>query len=964
MATRGSVSPNSVRYHRRLDRFPEKHTDKLNLTDRQTLFEIRSVVEKKLMQMNELKDKLEDSEKCLEEERERRRRAEEHLQLVDLYHNPAINAELRERLPRASKVDPLCGVSNSGIQDSTGRLNIDGDHHLALGDDRMMQEDAECILPVADGHLTHAGNGEMQGDAGNHWTRNEETMLKIPDEPLALDSGSTFQEDGDHLTHENDDDSALQSAREYLTHEHDNMLKDFDPLYCDGDSTLLSVRDLTLCADSTLQVTDHKLALGANSTLQVTDHKLTLGNSALETADAKLAHSCKKYRETSDSFGINTEESAVTDLVKISEGNSSDASKQTIDEQHNRVSSEYDAGQTSGSQNTQKQIFTSQHEDEHCDIPSEHSQRVNLSLTGTENHKYPNQDFTSSPKLLHPEIPSQYPQTVDSSLTDTLPCTPSHVPTESRALPFVDTSQSSYVLPSMYLKNNNYNTSLSPSSSCVSVPFGHVSCSSVPGSLPSQVRLRTSVVSSGHGMPSAASLCGTVASNGQYQPISAHSREHLSTRPSTEPGTSSCIIHHPVPRHFMKSSENLKPKPPSAIPGTGSAFLPISTLQSTHTSLHIPRPLFCSTPAVSFSSSLHNPPLIPPSFSTPLVQPTSSERGYGAVFGDSCFVPRSRPQDCFMIPSYNQEILTELRAAMATIEQLNDNYSALQQEHERLKLSFKEREAELIMEITERVASLTRDIYSAQEVRDAAMMEKGAMLERERIAEADAIFSRVDESDSIDEDGDLVKDAFSSDKRSILDEQGKQLLSKIECLNTENRVNVRTMESLIQERNNAIFKCNLLQSELSQQTMKSQTHLAGDELAAHQDTILKLQEKCDYWKNRVKELEEESINLRIYYSLHKSLSPETSHRNSLETFERTIEKPRESVNLTQRENQWLMDQLRAVTVQRDELTRRMEERARFSSCCHADKEKISRLERKVAVLQKKLFELHGQPRSE
>ena len=60
MATRGSVNPNSVRYHRPLDRTPEKNTDRLRLADRQTLYQIRSVMEKKLVQMNELRDNLED----------------------------------------------------------------------------------------------------------------------------------------------------------------------------------------------------------------------------------------------------------------------------------------------------------------------------------------------------------------------------------------------------------------------------------------------------------------------------------------------------------------------------------------------------------------------------------------------------------------------------------------------------------------------------------------------------------------------------------------------------------------------------------------------------------------------------------------------------------------------------------------------------------------------------------------
>lgn len=48
-------------------------------------------------------------DKVIEQERQLRQAAEDRLQthLTDLYHNPEVNQELRERLPRASKSDPL-----------------------------------------------------------------------------------------------------------------------------------------------------------------------------------------------------------------------------------------------------------------------------------------------------------------------------------------------------------------------------------------------------------------------------------------------------------------------------------------------------------------------------------------------------------------------------------------------------------------------------------------------------------------------------------------------------------------------------------------------------------------------------------------------------------------------------------------------------------------------------------------
>lgn len=48
-------------------------------------------------------------DRVIEEERQLRQSAEERLQshLIDLYNNTEVNKELRERLPRANKSDPL-----------------------------------------------------------------------------------------------------------------------------------------------------------------------------------------------------------------------------------------------------------------------------------------------------------------------------------------------------------------------------------------------------------------------------------------------------------------------------------------------------------------------------------------------------------------------------------------------------------------------------------------------------------------------------------------------------------------------------------------------------------------------------------------------------------------------------------------------------------------------------------------
>ena len=61
-------------------------------------------------------------EKAIEVERSRRKEAEERLKqyLVDPYQSPNVNSELRHRLPRANKSDPLLGRKDLESSEESG----------------------------------------------------------------------------------------------------------------------------------------------------------------------------------------------------------------------------------------------------------------------------------------------------------------------------------------------------------------------------------------------------------------------------------------------------------------------------------------------------------------------------------------------------------------------------------------------------------------------------------------------------------------------------------------------------------------------------------------------------------------------------------------------------------------------------------------------------------------------------
>ncbi|XP_046371007.2 uncharacterized protein LOC124145331 [Haliotis rufescens] len=98
-----------IRYHRRLDRTPEKQFHELPDTDKKLISQIRRATEKTVTSVGKLKDDIEEREKTIEEERSLRLAVEERLKghLVDMYKSADVNSELRDRLPRANKTDIL-----------------------------------------------------------------------------------------------------------------------------------------------------------------------------------------------------------------------------------------------------------------------------------------------------------------------------------------------------------------------------------------------------------------------------------------------------------------------------------------------------------------------------------------------------------------------------------------------------------------------------------------------------------------------------------------------------------------------------------------------------------------------------------------------------------------------------------------------------------------------------------------
>ncbi|GFO26067.1 hypothetical protein PoB_005257200 [Plakobranchus ocellatus] len=113
------MSGESVRYLRPLDRSQDKNFEKLAQRNQVSVTALRTAMEKAKSRMALLRDSNGLKDEMIEEEKILRKAAEDRLDkfLVDLYANPDVNSELRQRLPYANKKDPFAKVKETDLDE-------------------------------------------------------------------------------------------------------------------------------------------------------------------------------------------------------------------------------------------------------------------------------------------------------------------------------------------------------------------------------------------------------------------------------------------------------------------------------------------------------------------------------------------------------------------------------------------------------------------------------------------------------------------------------------------------------------------------------------------------------------------------------------------------------------------------------------------------------------------------------
>ncbi|KAM8807934.1 mirror-image polydactyly gene 1 protein [Eudromia elegans] len=318
-------------------------------------------------------------------------------------------------------------------------------------------------------------------------------------------------------------------------------------------------------------------------------------------------------------------------------------------------------------------------------------------------------------------------------------------------------------------------------------------------------------------------------------------------------------------------------------------------------------------------------------------------------------------------------LLKELDALRARNAKLQDELSEKEKELKTIKLDLELQDRATEAKIAEKIAVLVEEVYSAQRERDEAVMARLRLANEER----DEAFLRVQhleqslkELENINpEENDMTLQELlnrinNADTGIDILKNGAIILNRIHrTKERKKKIVAEEMNAVIEQRDAALSQCKWLEQELHHLKEQNQTsanntrHLTAEnnQERALKAELINLQQEKEAVLQQCKKLEEEIQTLRIYYSLHESLSQRMSLKDQFNcTFgasESALESGEDVVTLLYRRVEELAAQLQqARSQQRDtalELQKALEASREAS-------DKVQKLERLVDVLRKKL----------
>ncbi|XP_060031433.1 mirror-image polydactyly gene 1 protein isoform X2 [Erinaceus europaeus] len=337
-----------------------------------------------------------------------------------------------------------------------------------------------------------------------------------------------------------------------------------------------------------------------------------------------------------------------------------------------------------------------------------------------------------------------------------------------------------------------------------------------------------------------------------------------------------------------------------------------------------------------------------------------------------CLVP------CQVTSDLNKEktvarLMKELDILRASNKKLQEKLTKEDKEKRKLKLRLELQEKAAEFQIAEKTTALVEEVYFAQRERDEAIMsrmrlaneERDEAVERVKLMEMSLnMLENINPEENDMTLQELLNRINNADTGIAIQKNGDIIVDRIyktkEC---EKRITAEEMNAVIEERDAALSRCKRLEQELhhlkeqNQTSANNMSHLTAEnnQERALKAKLLAMQQAREAAVQEYKKLEEELQTLRVYYSLHKSLSQEENLKDqfnhTLSTYEEALRNRESMVSITQQQNEELASQLQQALTDRANMELELQRAVRASQ---ATTDKVQKLERLVDVLRKKV----------
>uniref|UniRef100_F7ARP5 Mirror-image polydactyly 1 n=1 Tax=Callithrix jacchus TaxID=9483 RepID=F7ARP5_CALJA len=317
-------------------------------------------------------------------------------------------------------------------------------------------------------------------------------------------------------------------------------------------------------------------------------------------------------------------------------------------------------------------------------------------------------------------------------------------------------------------------------------------------------------------------------------------------------------------------------------------------------------------------------------------------------------------------------LLKELNILRTSNKKLQEKLAKEDKEQRKLKFKLELQEKETEAKIAEKTAALVEEVYFAQKERDEAVMSRLQLAIEDRdeaIARAKHMEMSLKVLENINpEENDMTLQELlnrinNADTGIAIQKNGAIIVDRIyktkEC---KMRITAEEMSALIEERDAALSKCKRLEQELHHLKEQNQTsannmrHLTAEnnQERALKAKLLSMQEARETAVQQYKKLEEEIQTLRVYYSLHKSLSQEENLKDqfnyTLSTYEEALKNRENIVSITQQQNEELATQLQQALTERANMELQLQHAIEASQVAN---EKVQKSQIQIFILNKK-----------